>query len=159
MGSHHQADNMDTVAILQPLFQLIEKPELREKVEDTARIYFNGDNGVTVNLIPALIIGLLLLIGLLKLLGLPILASFGIGGGDSDGGYGTTGGSGSGFNSGYGQAYARGDNYFDQTVADLQQQINQLIESNEALTNQVYYNVGGSSANSAGLSSNLLSSS
>merc|ERR1711879_219201 len=158
MGSQHRTDNMDTATILQPLFDLIEKPELREKVEDTARIYFNGD-GTTVNLIPALIIGLLLLIGLLKLLGLPILASFGIGGGDSDGGYGTTGGSGSGFNSGDGQAYARGDNYFDQTVADLQQQINQLIESNEALTNQVYYNVGGSSANSAGLSSNLLSSS
>merc|ERR1712018_913149 len=150
MGSHQQADIMDTVAILQPLFQLIEKPELREQVEDTARIYFNGDNGVTVNLIPALIVGLLLLLGLLKLLGLPILASFGLDGGDD--GYGTSGGS------GYGQAYARGDNYFDQTVADLQQQINQLIDSNEALTNQIYYNVGGSSPSSA-LSSNLLSSS
>merc|ERR1712024_289084 len=156
MGSQHQTDNMDTATILQPLFDLIEKPELREKVEDTARIYFQGD-GTSVNLLPALIVGLLLLIGLLKLLRLPILASFGLDGlGGSDGGFGT---SGSGFNSGYGQAYARGDNYFDQTVADLQQQINQLIESNEALTNQVYYNVGGSSANSAGLSSNLLSSS
>merc|ERR1711879_911637 len=151
MGSQHRTDNMDTATILQPLFDLIEKPELREKVEDTARIYFNGD-GTTVNLIPALIVGLLLLIGLLKLLGLPILASFGLDGGDADGGYGTTGGS------GYGQAYARGDNYFDQTVADLQQQINQLIDSNEALTNQIYYNVG-SPAGSAGLSSNLLSSS
>merc|ERR1719384_1783890 len=75
---------MDTATILQPLFQLIEKPELREKVEDTARIYFQGD-GTSVNLIPALIIGLLLLIGLLKLLGLPILASFGLDGGDADG--------------------------------------------------------------------------
>merc|ERR1712045_688365 len=137
MGSQHQTDNMDTATILQPLFDLI------EKVEDTARIYFQGD-GTSVNLIPALIIGLLLLIGLLKLLGLPILASFGLDGGDADGGYGTTGGS------GYGQAYARGDNYFDQTVADLQQQINQLIDSNEALTNQIYYNV--SPAGSAGLS-------
>merc|ERR1712045_51655 len=137
MGSQHQTDNMDTATILQPLFQL------REKVEDTARIYFQGD-GTSVNLIPALIVGLLLLIGLLKLLGLPILASFGLDGGDADGGYGTTGGS------GYGQAYARGDNYFDQTVADLQQQINQLIDSNEALTNQIYYNV--SPAGSAGLS-------
>ena len=158
---------MDTVAILQPLFQLIEKPELREQVEDTARIYFNGDNGVTVNLIPALIVGLLLLLGLLKLLGLPILASFGLDGGDD--GYGTSGKervvwgcihwaecSGG---SGYGQAYARGDTYFDQTVADLQQQINQLIDSNEALTNQIYYNVGSSQTGTAGLSSNLLSSS
>merc|ERR1719192_715199 len=147
---------MDTVAILQPLFQLIEKPELREQVEDTARIYFNGDNGVTVNLIPALIVGLLLLLGLLKLLGLPILSSFGLDGigGGSDGGYGTSGGS--GISSGYGQAYARGD-YFDQSVADLQQQINQLTESTEALTNQVYYNVGGSSQ--PAISSNLLSAS
>merc|ERR1712241_1621981 len=144
MGSQHQTDNMDTATILQPLFQLI------EKLEDTARIYFQGD-GTSVNLIPALIVGLLLLIGLLKLLGLPILAGFGLDGGDADGGYGTTGGS------GYGQAYARGDNYFDQTVADLQQQINQLIDSNEALTNQIYYNVA-SPAGSAGLSSNLLSS-
>merc|ERR1712025_1296353 len=153
-----QTVSLDAYSLLKPFMELIEDPETRENVEETARIYFTG-TGVTVNLIPSLIIGLLLLIGLLKLLGLPILASFGLGGGDSDGGYGTTGGSGSGFNSGYGQAYARGDNYFDQTVADLQQQINQLIESNEALTNQVYYNVGGSSANSAGLSSNLLSSS
>ena len=57
--------------------------------------------------------------------------------------------------SGYGQAYARGD-YFDQSVADLQQQINQLTESTEALTNQVYYNVGSAPSS---LSSNLLSSS
>ena len=81
---------MDTLAILQPLMDLIEEPVLREKVEDTARIYFTG-TGTTVNLVPALIVGLLLLVGLLKLLGLPILASFGIGGGDSDGGYGTSG--------------------------------------------------------------------
>jgi len=143
---------MDTLAILQPLMDLIEEPVLREKVEDTARIYFTG-TGTTVNLVPALIVGLLLLVGLLKLLGLPILASFGIGGGDSDGGYGTSGGG-----SGYGQAYARGDNYFDQSVADLQQQINQLIESNEALTNQVYYG-GTTSAGSPSLSTNLLASS
>merc|ERR1711944_340142 len=137
-----QTVSLDAYSILKPFMELIEDPDTRENVEETARIYFTG-TGVTVNLIPSLIVGLLLLIGLLKLLGLPILASFGLDGlGGSDGGFGT---SGSGFNSGYGQAYARGDNYFDQTVSDLQQQINQLIESNEALTNQVYYNVGGSS--------------
>jgi len=146
---------VDALTFLQPFLDLIEQPELKEKVEETARIYFVGQ-GTTVNLLPALIIGLLLLLGLLKLLGLPILSSFGLDGlgGDSDGGYGTSGGS--GFNSGYGQAYARGD-YFDQSVADLQQQINQLTESTEALTNQVYYNVGGSAP--ASISSNLLSSS
>merc|ERR1712242_94946 len=106
MGSQHQTDNMDTATILQPLFQLIEKPELREKVEDTARIYFQGD-GTSVNLIPALIVGLLLLIGLLKLLGLPILASFGLdglGGDTSGGGYGAPSG-------GYGAPSSGYDSY------------------------------------------------
>merc|ERR1712062_279426 len=119
------------------------EPELREKVEDTARIYFNGD-GTTVNLIPSIIIGLLLLIGLLKLLGLPILASFGldgIAGSGGGSGYGAPSGDYGAPSAGYGQAYARGD-YFDQTVADLQEQINQLIASNEALTSQVYYGSG-----------------
>ena len=159
---------VDAFTILQPFINLLEEPELKERVEETARIYFTGQ-GTTINLIPALIVGLLLLLGLLKLLGLPILSSFGLDGlgGGSDGGYGTSGNvemrdfsqrvvncvSGG---SGYGQAYARGD-YFDQSVADLQQQINQLTESTEALTNQVYYNVGGSAPSA--ISSNLLSSS
>merc|ERR550539_2380659 len=142
---------VDALTFLQPFLDLIEQPELKERMEETARIYFVGQ-GTTVNLLPALIVGLLLLLALLKLLGLPILSSFGLDGlgGDSEGGYGTSGGS------GYGQAYARGD-YFDQSVADLQQQINQLTQSTEALTNQVYYNVGGSAP--AAISSNLLPSS
>merc|ERR1712110_791779 len=149
MGSQNLTIMVDAFTILQPFFNLIEEPGLKERVEETARIYFVGQ-GTTINLIPALIVGLLLLVGLLKLLGLPILSSFGLDGlgGGSDGGYGTSGGS------GYGQAYARGD-YFDQSVADLQQQINQLTESTEALTNQVYYNGSAPSA----ISSNLLSSS
>ena len=160
---------VDAFTILRPFLDLIEQPDMREKVEETARIYFEGQ-GTTINLLPALIVGLLLLLALLKLLGLPILSSFGLDGlaGDSDGSYGSSGrvemkdfsqkvlNCFSGFNSGYGQAYARGD-YFDQSVADLQQQINQLTESTEALTNQVYYNVGGSSQ--PAISSNLLSAS
>jgi len=141
---------VDAFTILQPFLDLIEQPDMREKVEETARIYFEGQ-GTTINLLPALIVGLLLLLALMKLAGIPILASFGLDGlGGDDGGYGTSGGS------GYGQAYARGD-YFDQSVADLQQQINQLTESTEALTNQVYYNVGGSAQ--PAISSNLLSAS
>jgi len=141
---------VDAFTILRPFLDLIEQPDMREKVEETARIYFEGQ-GTTINLLPALIVGLLLLLALMKLAGIPILASFGLDGlGGDDGGYGTSGGS------GYGQAYARGD-YFDQSVADLQQQINQLTESTEALTNQVYYNVGGSAQ--PAISSNLLSAS
>ena len=156
---------VDAFTILQPFLDLIDQPEVREKVQETARIYFEGQ-GTTVNLLPALIVGLLLLLALLKLLGLPILSSFGLDGlaGDSDGSYGSSGRaemrdfSQKVLNcvSGYGQAYARGD-YFDQSVADLQQQINQLTESTEALTNQVYYNVGGSAQ--PAISSNLLSAS
>jgi len=150
----------DALSLLQPFMDLIEDDFLREKVEDTARVYFTSPN-FTVNLIPAIIIGLLLLIGLLKLLGLPILASFGLDGigGSGDGGYGAPSGGYGTPSSGYGQAYARGD-YFDSTVADLQEQINQLVASNEALTNQVYYG-SGVATNSVGssVSSNLLSSS
>ena len=65
---------------------------MKERVEETARIYFEG-TGTTINLLPALIIGLLLLLALLKLLGIPILSSFGLDGlaGDSDGSYGSSG--------------------------------------------------------------------
>ena len=86
------------VSMLQPLYNLIEDQDTREKVEETARLYFantSGNGSVTVNLIPTVVIGLLLLIGLLKLLGLPILASFGLDGlgGDTSGsGYGTPSG-------------------------------------------------------------------
>merc|ERR1719438_411528 len=152
------------VSMLQPLYNLIEDQDTRDKVEETARLYFantNGNGSVTVNLIPAIIIGLLLLIGLLKLLGLPILASFGLDGigGSGDGGYGAPSGGYGTPSSGYGQAYARGD-YFDSTVADLQEQINQLVASNEALTNQVYYGSGvATNSVGAGLTSNLIASS
>ena len=84
--------------LLQPLYNLIEDQDTRDKVEETARLYFantSGNGSVTVNLIPAVVVGLLLLIGLLKLLGLPILASFGLdglGGDTSGGGYGAPSG-------------------------------------------------------------------
>ena len=84
---------LDLMSILNPLINMIDDPEARSMAEETARIYFTG-TGVTVNLIPSLIIGLLLLIGLLKLLGLPILASFGLDGltGGGDSGYGAPSG-------------------------------------------------------------------
>merc|ERR1712111_255910 len=139
MGSHRATMSPDTlVSMLQPLYNLIEDQDTREKVEETARLYFantSGNGSVTVNLIPTVVIGLLLLIGLLKLLGLPILASFGLDGlgGDTSGsGYGAPSGGYGTPSSGY-DSYARSGDYFDATVADLQDQINQLIASNEAL--------------------------
>ena len=83
---------VDAFTILRPFLDLIEQPDMREKVEETARIYFEGQ-GTTINLLPALIVGLLLLLALMKLAGIPILASFGLDGlGGDDGGYGTSGG-------------------------------------------------------------------
>ena len=80
--------------ILHPLLgTFIEDPDLRDSLEETARIYYDNGSGVTVNLIPAVIVGLLLLLGALKLLGLPILASFGLDG---------LGGSGAGVSGDYG---------------------------------------------------------
>lgn len=91
--SHHYTMTLDSMSLLQPFMDLIEDPFLKERVEETARLYFTGTS-VTVNLIPSIIIGLLLLIGLLKLLGLPILASFGLDGigGSGDGSYGAPSG-------------------------------------------------------------------
>ena len=72
----------------------IEDSDLRDSIEETARIYYDNGSGVTVNLIPAAIVGLLLLLGALKLLGLPILASFGLDGlgGSGSGDYGAPSG-------------------------------------------------------------------
>ena len=50
--------------------------------------------------------------------------------------------------------YARGD--FDTQVSYLQEQINALVASNEALTNQVY--LTGDSANTGSYSNNLIAS-
>merc|ERR1712186_176394 len=52
--------------------------------------------------------------------------------------------------------YARGD--FDTQVSYLQEQINALVASNEALTNQVYY-TGDTGGTESGSYSNLISSS
>merc|ERR1719325_426842 len=151
-------------SLLQPLLDMIEEPSLRDLAQETARIYYQGDNGVTINLIPSVIIGLLLLLGLLKLAGLPILASFGLGGST---GSGAAGGSGYGAPSaGYGAPDAGygapSDGYgapdYDSTIASLQEQINQLAASNDALTSQVYYS-GASTANTGSLATNLLASS
>jgi len=132
----------DPMTLLEPLINLIDNDELKDTVRETARIYYDG-TGVTISLIPSLIIGLLGVLGLLKLLGIPILASFGLGGDEGgDGGYGApTGGYGEP-STGYGRAYARSSE-FEQSIADLQAQVVQLQESEVELRNQVYYNGAG----------------
>ena len=135
------------LALLEPFINLIDNEEIKETVRETARIYYTGTD-VTINMIPAIIIGLLALLGLLVALGIPILSMFGLGGDEGgEGGYGApTGGYGEP-STGYGRAYAsRNGEVYEQTVADLQAQVAQLQESELNLRNQLYYNTDSASA-------------
>merc|ERR1712037_535016 len=131
--------------LLTPVFDLLQDEVVREKLEDSARVFFSNSN-LTINLIPALIIGALGLLFLLPLLGIPILDI--LGGMMSD----VVGG-------GHGNGYiARGDTtYYDQTIADLQQQVAALQESEANLRSSLYYNnpvgEGAQATNNVGYSS------
>merc|ERR1711863_168036 len=62
--------DMDTLAV--SLVDLWHTPGVQEKIEESARVFFSNSI-LTVNLIPALLVGALLLFLLPFLLGLPIL--------------------------------------------------------------------------------------
>ena len=103
--------------LLTPIYDLLQDEVVREKLEDSARVFFSNSN-LTINLIPALIIGTLGLLFLLPLLGIPILDILGGMMSDVVGGHAYSAPS-----TGYGYV-ARGDTtYYDQTIADLQQQV------------------------------------
>merc|ERR1711990_1247425 len=107
--------------LLTPIYDLLQDEVVREKLEDSARVFFSNSN-LTINLIPALIIGTLGILFLLPLLGIPILDILGGMMSDVVGGHAYSAPS-----TGYG---ARGDTtYYDQTIADLQQQVAALQES------------------------------
>ena len=143
----------DIANLLTPIYDLLQDEVVREKVEESARVFFSNSN-LTINLIPALIIGALGLLFLLPLLGIPILDI--LGGMMSD----VVGGHGGGYSppsTGYGYV-ARGDtSYYDQTIADLQQQVAALQESEANLRNSLYYNNpvgdGAQATNNVGYSS------
>merc|ERR1711894_401282 len=78
-----RSPNMDTLAT--SMMDLWNTPGVAEKLEETARVYF-ANSILTINLIPALLVGALLLFLLPPLLGLPILNGLlGGGGGASYG--------------------------------------------------------------------------
>jgi Mg2+/citrate symporter len=134
-------------AFLDSLINLVSQESVKEAVRETARIYYTGDD-VTINLIPAIILGLLALIGLAVVLGIPILSTLGLGGDEGgDGGYGAPTGGYADPGTGYGRTYAsRSGEAYQDTVADLQAQISQLQESKLNLRNQLYYNPESSNA-------------
>merc|ERR1712051_715903 len=80
-----RSPNMDTLAT--SLMDLWNTPGVAEKVEETARVYF-ANSILTINLIPALLVGALLLFLLPPLLGLPILNGL-LGGGGGGASYGS----------------------------------------------------------------------
>merc|ERR1712203_419205 len=77
-----RSPNMDNLAA--SLMELWNTPGVAEKVEETARVYF-ANSILTINLIPALLVGALLLFLLPPLLGFPILNGL-LGGGGGGGG-------------------------------------------------------------------------
>merc|ERR1711981_1076851 len=132
------ACNMTEIAnLLTPVFDLLQDEVVREKLEDSARVFFSNSN-LTINLIPALIIGTLGLLGGMM--------------SDVVGGHAYSAPS-----TGYGYV-ARGDTtYYDQTIADLQQQVAALQESEANLRSSLYYNnpvgEGAQATNNVGYSS------
>merc|ERR1712020_398993 len=80
-----RSPNMDNLAT--SLMELWNTPGVAEKVEETARVYF-ANSILTVNLIPALLVGALLLFLLPPLLGFPLLDKF-LGGGGGGASYGS----------------------------------------------------------------------
>ena len=66
---------IEPLAVLEPVINLIDNENIRESLIKTAQIYFSG---ITVSLIPSLIIVLLSVVGLLKLLGLYTLSGVGL---------------------------------------------------------------------------------
>merc|ERR1711910_186997 len=83
-----QSPNMDNLAT--SLMDLWNTPGVAEKLEETARGYF-ANSILTINLIPALLVGALLLFLLPPLLGFPILNGLlgGLGGGGGSASYGS----------------------------------------------------------------------
>merc|ERR1712001_772611 len=80
-----RSPNMDNLAT--SLMELWNTPGVAEKVEETARVYF-ANSILTINLIPALLVGALLLFLLPPLLGFPILNGL-LGGGGGGASYGS----------------------------------------------------------------------
>merc|ERR1712072_435482 len=83
-----RSPNMDNLAT--SLMELWNTPGVAEKVEETARVYF-ANSILTINLIPALLVGAHLLFLLPPLLGFPLLNGLlgGLGGGGGGASYGS----------------------------------------------------------------------
>lgn len=146
---------VNIVEFIEPVRDLLAREDVVEKVEEVARVFFTNGN-VTVNLLPAILVGLGLLLFLLPLLGIPILdLLFGAMTGVATGGYGNSYGSTS-YTAATGPATAYGAGYSSRAgegveltpeqkalfpeLTSLRDQIAQLKDSEADLRSQIYYN-------------------
>jgi len=148
---------MVNIEMLEPLKQLLLKDDVQgvEVVEELGRIFFSN-SAVTINLVPALLVGAGLLLFLLPLLGVPILdILFGAMSG-ATGGYGSAYG---GSDFGYAAAPANDYGYASRSggvdltpeqealfpkLSELRGQIEELQESESKLRNHIYQQVANS---------------
>ena len=128
---------MMDLSFMEPISELVEDESVRDQISDTARTYFSG-NGLTIDLLPAVItaIGVVVLLPLL----LPLITDSGLLQGSS-----------------LGQSmFARADTvYYSGAIASLQQQVAALEESDAYLRSALYYGQdgGAQAANSVGYTS------
>jgi|ERR1711892_181872 len=65
----NKADSMSALAAFTPLMELVQNEYVQEKATEAAKLFFTADT-VTINLLPALIAGVILLLLLIPLLSL-----------------------------------------------------------------------------------------
>merc|ERR1711892_261244 len=165
--SQRQANRVimvNIVDLIEPVKDLLSADGVQEKVEDVARIFFTNGN-LTVNLLPALLVGLGLMLFILPLLGIPILDMiFGAMTGVATAGYGSSygatsynqGTTGTGYGSA-GYSSRAGDVQLTPEqqalfpeLTELRTQIAQLKESEQDLRNHIYYNTANAVVDPAG---------
>lgn len=162
---------MVKIAVLEPVLELLNDKDVQEKVEELGRFFFTNGN-VTVNLIPALLLGVITLLFVLPLLGIPLLdILFGAATGASSGGYNTVAYGGGanpygGQTSAYGSGYSARSTEVELTeeqralypeLAELRDKIVELQESEYNLRNQLYYSTTAAEGGLGATASNKIS--
>jgi len=140
-------------------------------VEQFARFFYSNGN-VTVNLLPALLLGVITLFFVLPLLGIPLLdILFGAAGGASAGGYNTVAYGGAanpygGQTTAYGSGYSARSTEVELTeeqralypeLAEIRDRIVELQDSEYNLRNQLYYNTASTDTGLGATATNKIS--
>jgi len=158
---------MVKIELLEPVLQLLNDKNVQEKVEEVARFFYSNGN-VTVNLFPALFLGIITIFFVLPLLGVPLLdALFGSSVTSSSAyntlAYGGAGGQVTQFTAaGYSDRSAQVELTEEQKalypeLAEIRDMIVELQESEYNLRNQLYYNTAATGTGLGDTTSNKIS--